>query len=88
MDLIEISYAIGSKTDMEPESVGTIKFTSDKFDDRVLLKALKTSIKKLKAKDNKFIVGVMDVFVNRIKTYEVVILGDPNKTIKPKIYEV
>jgi hypothetical protein len=70
MNQIKINYNIGP-LENDAEISGSYYFTSDSDDPRFIINALKKSLNRLKVDKEKIVVGLMDVFVNNVKKYEV-----------------
>jgi len=87
MKRIKINYAIGT-TEEEIIEVGSYEYNAEDVTDKFIENALNKSIGQMKKGKKMFIFGMLTVFIDRVRQYEVVFLGDPNRTIKPKIYKL
>jgi hypothetical protein len=80
---IRIEFSIGPREE-DQEIVGSYHFITEKSDEAFIVNALKKSISKLEITKEQFIVGLFDVFINNIKSYEVGLFGI-GKMIKSEI---
>ena len=87
MENVKIDYEIQSKDD-HTTLVGSFEFNSSSVDKSFIENALRKSIDNLKKDRSVFIPGILNVFINNIKKYHVIFLGDPSRPIKPKIYNI
>jgi hypothetical protein len=86
MENIKIDYEIMSESD-SLLITGSYEFESNNIDQSFIENALKKSISRLTKDKSLFISGIFNVFINRIKSFDAIFLGDPNGNIKPKIYK-
>ena len=87
MKKIKIEYEISSKND-KTTLVGSYEFETNNIDESFLENALKKSIDRLRKDRTLFVSVIFNVFIDKVNKYKVVFLGDPNKTIKPKIFKL
>ena len=87
MNEIRVDFNVGPR-DQELEIIGSCYYYSKSDDASFIKNALHKSIKKLRVNNEKFIVGLLDVFVNNVKKYEVGIIGSPKNKIKYEIKEL
>jgi hypothetical protein len=83
---IRIEFSIGPKAE-DQEIVGSYHFISEKSDEIFIVNALKKSISRLEITKEQFIVGIFDIFINNIKSYEVGIFGI-GKMVKTDIRKI
>ena len=87
MNEIRIDFNVGPR-DRQMEVIGSCYYYSKSDDVNFIKNALQKSIKRLKISNEKFIVGLLDVFINNVKKYEVGIIGSPKNKIKYEIKEL
>ena len=74
MNEIRIEYSLGPY-EKDQEIVGSYYLNSTNNDEKFIISAIKKSIAKLQLEKEKFIVGVFDVFINDIKSYEIALMS-------------
>ena len=87
MENIKIEYEIQSSND-KTTLIGSFEFNSRAVTKSFLENAVTKSIEGLKKDRSIFMSGILNVFINNIKKYHVVFMGDPKGSVKPKIYSI
>jgi hypothetical protein len=83
MKEVRIEYSIGP-VEQELEVAGSFHYKTNNISNSFIVSALKKSIAKLKITNQSVIVGLLDVYVDGVRSYEVGILGT-SKLIKTEI---